>query len=156
MGTVPKHERLQFTAMQFSALGLSLALSVMQVAPGPMRARLSTVPTDLAMQETIAGLGAATATLAGTTLTLEGTYRGLKSAATSVRVYESPRPGLRGPLVGEFASGGGTAGTFKGTLSLTRDQAAAFAKGLLYVQLQSEKALDGNLWGWLMAPKGRR
>ncbi len=142
--------------MQFSALVLSLALTFMQAAAGPMQARLSPVPTDLAMQETIAGLGAATATLTGTTLTLGGTYRGLKSAATSVRVYESPRPGLRGPLVGEFASGGGTTGTFKGTLTLTRDHAAAFAKGLLYVQVQSEKAPDGNLWGWLMAPKGRR
>jgi hypothetical protein len=142
--------------MQFSALVLSLALAVLQAAPGPMRARLSPVPTDLAMQETIAGLGAATATLAATTLTVEGTYRGLKSAATSVRVYESPRPGMRGPVVGEFASGGGTTGTFKGTLTLTREQAAAFGKGLLYVQVQSEKAPDGNLWGWLMAPKGRR
>ena len=142
--------------MQLSALLLSLALAAMQAAPGPMRARLSPLPTDLAMQETIAGLGAATATLAGTALTIDGTYRGLKSAATSVRVYESPRPGLRGPLVGEFASGGGMTGTFKGTLTLTREQAAAFAKGLLYVQVQSENAPDGNLWGWLMAPKGRR
>jgi len=142
--------------MQLSALVLTLALGALQAAPGPMRARLSPLPTDLAMQETIAGLGAATATLAGTALTVEGSYRGLRSAATSVRVFESPRPGLRGPLVGEFASGGGTTGTFKGTLTLTREQAAAFGKGLLYVQVQSEKAPDGNLWGWLMAPKGRR
>ncbi|MBL8139199.1 MAG: CHRD domain-containing protein [Acidobacteria bacterium] len=142
--------------MQLSALVFALALAAAQAAPGPMRARLSPLPTDLAMQETIAGVGAATATLAGTTLTVEGTYRGLKSAATSVRVFDSPRPGLRGPLVGEFASGGGTTGTFKGTVTLTREQAAAFAKGLLYVQVQSEKAPDGNLWGWLMAPKGRR
>ena len=142
--------------MQLSALVLTLALAALQAAPGPMRARLSPLPTDLAMQETIAGLGAATASLSGTTLSLDGTYRGLRSAATSVRVYESPRPGLRGPLVGEFASGGGTAGTFRGTVTLTREQAAAFAKGLLYVQVQSEKAPDGNLWGWLMAPKGRR
>ena len=33
-------------------------------------------------------------------------------------------------------------------------QAAAFGKGLLYVQLQSEKAPDGNLWGWLTASEG--
>jgi len=124
--------------------------------PGATRARLSPVPTDLAMQETIAGLGAATAALAGSTLTIEGTFKGLKSAATTVRVYESPRPGLRGPLVGEFPSGGGTTGTFNGTVTLTREQAAAYGKGLLYVQIQSDKAPDGNLWGWLMAPKGRR
>ena len=142
--------------MPFAALALSLVLAVAQAAPGPMRARLSPLPTDLAMQETIAGVGTATAALSGTTLTIDGSYRGLRSAATSVRVYESPRPGLRGPLIGEFASGGGTTGTFKGTLTLTREQAAAYAKGLLYVQVQSEKAPDGNLWGWLMAPKGRR
>ena len=142
--------------MPTTALVLSLALAVAQAAPGPLRARLSPVPTDLAMQETIAGLGDVTATLAGSTLSLEGSYRGLRSNATSVRVYESPRPGLRGPLVGEFASGGGTTGRFKGTVSLTREQATAFARGLLYVQVQSEQAPDGNLWGWLMAPKGQR
>ena len=58
--------------------------------------------------------------------------------------------------MGEFASSGGTSGTFKGSVTLTREQGAAIAKGLLYVQVQSEKAPDGNLWGWLMAPKGRR
>ena len=138
---------------------LTLALGAGQSATsltGPMRARLSPVPTDLAMQETIAGLGAAAATLAGSALTIDGTYQGLKSPATVVRVFESAKPGLRGPLVGEFASGGGTRGTFKGTVTLSRDQAAAYAKGLLYVQLHSEKAPDGNLWGWLMAAKGRR
>ena len=146
----------QSGAMQLSVLLFSLALAAVQPAPGAMRARLSPVPTDLAMQETIAGLGAATATLAGTTLTIEGSYQGLKSPATTVRVFDSPRPGMRGTLVGEFPSGGGTTGAFKGTVALTREQAAAYAKGLLYVQLHSEKAPDGNLWGWLMAPKGRR
>ena len=138
---------------------VTLALGAGQSAAppaAPMRARLSPLPTDLAMQETIAGLGTATATLAGTTLTVDGTYHGLKSGATAVRVFESAKPGLRGPLVGEFTSGGGTRGTFKGTVTLTREQAAAYAKGLLYVQLHSEKAPDGNLWGWLMAAKGRR
>jgi CHRD domain len=142
--------------MPYPVLLLSLALAAAQAGPGPMHARLAPVPIDVAMQETIAGLGAATATLAGTALTLEGTYRGLRSPATTVRVFDSPRPGMRGPLVGEFPSGGGTTGTFKGTVTLTREQAAAFAKGLLYVQVQSEKAPDGNLWGWLVAPKGRR
>jgi hypothetical protein len=140
--------------MQHPVLLLLLALAAAQT-PVTMRARLAPVPIDVAMQETIAGLGTASATLTGTRLTVDGTYRGLKSAATSVRVFESAKPGLRGPLVGEFASGGGTTGTFTGTLTLTRDQAAAFAKGLLYVQLHSQKAPDGNLWGWLTPAKGR-
>lgn len=142
--------------MPLTLLIVTLALGLAQPAPGTMRARLSPVPTDLAMHETIAGLGSATAMLSGTTLTIEGSYRGLKSPATTVRVFASAKPGLRGPLVGEFPSGGGTAGTFTGTVTLTREQAAAYASGLLYVQLHSENAPDGNLWGWLMAPKGRQ
>jgi hypothetical protein len=138
--------------MQLSVLLLTLAVAQ---APVTLRARLAPVPIDVAMQDTIAGLGTASATLTGTTLTVDGTYRGLKSAATAVRVFESAKPGLRGPLVGEFASGGGTTGTFKGTLTLTREQAAAFGNGLLYVQLHSEKTPDGNLWGWLSPAKGR-
>ncbi len=143
--------------MTAAALLCALALAAGQAAPPPggMRARLSPLPTDLAMQDTIAGLGAARASLAGSTLTVEGTYQGLRSPATVVRVYDSPKPGLRGALVGEFAAGGGTSGAFKGTVTLTRAQAAAYAQGLLYVQLHSEQAPDGNLWGWLMAPKGR-
>lgn len=139
------------------ALLVSLALVALQAAPAPMRARLSPVPVDATTQTTITGLGAASATLSGTTLAIEGTYKGLQTAATTVRVFESPQRGLRGPLVGQFAvTGGGTSGAFSGTVTLTREQAAAFAKGLLYVQIQSEKAPEGNLWGWLLAPKGRR
>jgi hypothetical protein len=141
-----------------AVVALSLLISAAATAQQPLtlRARLSPVPIDVAMQETIAGLGAATATLAGTTLTVEGTYRGLVTPATTVQIYESARQGMRGTLVGEFASGGGTAGTFKGTVTLSADRAAAFAKGLLYVQIQSEKAPDGNLRGWFIPAKGRR
>ncbi len=142
--------------MQLSILVVTLALAAVQAAPGPMRARLAPVPIDLSMQEAIAGSGEATATLAGTSLAVEGTYKGLKSPATAVRVFDSPRPGMRGTLAGEFPSGGGTAGAFKGSITLTREQAAAYSKGLLYVQVHSEKAPDGNLWGWLTAPKGQR
>lgn len=139
------------------ALLFTLALAAAQAAPAPMRARLSPVPVDATTQAAITGLGAVTATLNGTTLTLEGTYKGLQTSATTVKVFESPQRGLRGPLVGQFAvAGGATSGAFSGTVTLTREQATAFAKGLLYVQLQSEKAPDGNLWGWLLAPKGRR
>ena len=142
--------------MPLPALLLALALAGIQTAPAPMQARLAPVPIDVAMQETIAGLGSATATLSGTTLSVEGTYRGLRSPATTVRIYESARMGMRGAVVGEFASGGGRSGAFKGTVTLSAAQATAFSKGLLYVQIQSEKAPDGNLWGWLTPPKGRR
>ena len=138
--------------MPTTALVLALALTAtLQAPPGAMRARLSPVPVDATTQAAITGLGSATATLAGTTLTVEGRYKGLQSAATTVRVFQSPHRGLRGPLVGQFAvAAGATAGAFSGTVALTREQATAFAAGLLYVQVQSEKAPDGNLWGWLI------
>lgn len=142
--------------MTIAAFLLTMTLAALQPLLGPMRARLAPVPLDVAMQETIAGLGQATATLSGATLALEGTYRGLVTPATTVKIFESARMGTRGSLVGEFASGGGTSGAFKGTIALTPAQAAAFGKGLLYVQIHSEKAPDGNLWGWLTRPKGRR
>lgn len=139
------------------ALLFTLALAALQAAPAPMKARLSPVPVDATTQAAITGLGSATATLSGTALTLDGSYKGLQTAATTVKVFQSPQRGLRGPLVGQFAiAGGGTSGAFSGTVVLNRDQAMAFAAGLLYVQVQSEKAPDGNLWGWLLAPKGRR
>lgn len=134
----------------------TVLLAAVQAPSETRLARLAPVPIDVAMQETIAGLGQATATLAGTTLTVEGSYRGLVTPATTVKIFESPRMGMRGTLVSEFASGGGRSGTFKGTVVLSPGHVAAFGKGLLYVQLQSEKAPDGNLWGWLTPAKGRR
>ncbi len=43
-----------------------------------------------------------------------------------------------------------------GSFDLTASQVADLEKGRLYVQLHSEKAPDGNLWGWLLLPESRR
>ena len=62
------------------------------------RARLSTVPIDVAMQSTIAGRGTVTATLAGTTLTVAGDFAGLKTPATVAKIHRGPK-GIRGPAI---------------------------------------------------------
>jgi hypothetical protein len=36
------------------------------------------------------------------------------------------------------------------TIELSDAQIASLRRGLLYVQIHSEKAADGNLWGWLL------
>ncbi len=41
-------------------------------------------------------------------------------------------------------------GSITGTLSLTAEQVESLRKGKLYIQIHSEKAPDGNLWGWLL------
>jgi hypothetical protein len=44
-----------------------------------------------------------------------------------------------------------TSGTITGSTELTPALLADLRGGRLYVQVHSEKAPDGNLWGWLLA-----
>ena len=115
------------------------------------QARLSTVPIDLAMASTIAGSGSVTAMLKGRTLTLSGTFKGLKSPATVARLHRSPNRGIRGPSFADLISSAATSGEIGGSVELTATQVEDLEKGRLYVQLHSEKAPEGNLWGWLLA-----
>jgi hypothetical protein len=131
---------------------IALALATVTASAGAQtpqyRARLSPVPLDIAMQATIAGSGSATATLKGTSLTITGTFSGLKTPATVVRVHRGPRTAMRGPAIGDLTATAATSGTISGTLELTKSQIDDLAAGRLYLQLHSEKAPDGNLWGW--------
>jgi hypothetical protein len=119
------------------------------------KARLSPVPIDLSMQSTIAGSGSVTATLDGSTLTISGKYDGLKSPATVARLHRAFR-GTRGPSFAELKSSGGTSGTITGQLALTKEQIDELGKSLFYIQLHSEKAPEGNLWGWLLPDAGKQ
>ncbi len=111
-------------------------------------ARLSTVPIMVANQDVVAGRGAATATLSGNRLTITGTFEGLRSPATVARVHLAPR-GTRGQPIADLMVSKGTSGTLGGTIELTSQQLQALSKSSLYIQIHSEKAPDGNLWGWL-------
>ena len=114
------------------------------------RARLSVVPIDLAMAATVAGTGSVTAVAKGRTLVVTGTFEGLKSPATVVRVHRGPNRGLRGGAIGDLTATPATRGEVSGTLELTPAQVDDLEKGRLYVQLHSEGAPEGNLWGWLL------
>ena len=115
------------------------------------KARLSPVPISVAMMSTIAGYGSLTATLAGKQLTIQGTFEGLRSPATTVQIHRAPK-GIPGPVVPnlELTVTKTQKGTVSGTIELTPDQIADLRNGRLYVQIQSERAPDGNLWGWLL------
>jgi hypothetical protein len=126
-----------------------LAAPALAQSAKSFKARLSPVPIDLTMQATVAGKGSVTATLAGTKLTITGTFEGLKSPATVVQLHKSPVAGVRGPVVVDLTATKQTSGTISGTIDLTPAQVTDLEKGRLYVQLHSEKAADGNLWGWL-------
>ena len=127
--------------------------------PKTFKARLSPVPIDLAMQATVAGTGSVSAVLTGTKLAITGTFEGLRSPATIAQVHQGPVRGTRGPVAFELTvskAADGTSGTLTGTLELTIIQLADLEKGRLYVQVHSEKAPEGNLWGWLLPQETRR
>jgi hypothetical protein len=132
-----------------------LAIVAAQGKASPYRARLSPVPIDVAMQATIAGTGTVTATLTGARLTISGTFSGLKTPATVARVHIADK-GLRGPAAFDLTVTPATSGALSGTVALTPAQVEDLAKSRFYIQIHSEKAPDGNLWGWLLPQEARR
>jgi len=141
-------------------LAVLVALFVAAVASAqsarPFRARLSPVPLDVPMQATVAGSGSVTASLSGTTLTITGTFKDLKSPATVVRLHRAPNKGMRGPAFSDLTATKAVAGDITGTVQLTAEQVTELGAGHVYVQLHSEKAPDGNLWGWLLPQEGKK
>lgn len=139
-----------------AAVTLVVAATVAAAQPArTFKARLSPVPIDLSMQSTIAGSGSVTAVLNGTKLTINGTFEGLKSPATAARIHKAQK-GVRGPAIMDLTVTSGTSGTISGTMELTPQQIENLQKEWFYVQLHSEKAPDGNLWGWLLRQENRR
>lgn len=130
-------------------LTIALVGSSVQAQAPQYRGRLSLMPLDIAMQSVIAGSGMATAALKGTTLVISGTFSGLKTPATIARLHRSPKPGMRGVVIADLTVSGETSGTISGSIELTKEHINDLPAGRFYVQLHSQKAPDGNLWGWL-------
>jgi hypothetical protein len=142
----------------FAFLLLIGAAALTAQQPKTYRARLSPVPIDVSMQATVAGSGSVSAVLTGARLAITGTFEGLKSPATTAQIHKGPTRGVRGPGMLELAvtRTDAASGTISGTFTLTSIQLADLEKGRLYVQLHSEKAPDGNLWGWLLPQESKR
>ena len=131
-----------------------VALPAGQAKP-QFRARLAPVPVDLVMQSAITGSGTVTATQQGTRLSLTGSFAGLKTPATIAKIHVGPK-GIRGPAVLDLVVSKATSGAIGGTLDLTPGLIDDLRNSRLYIQLSSEMAPDGNLWGWLLPQEGRR
>jgi hypothetical protein len=56
---------------------------------------------------------------------------------------------VRGAPVLTLTVAKATSGAVSGSFDLTPEQLESLKKGKWYVQIHSEKAPDGNLWGWL-------
>ena len=114
------------------------------------RARLSVVPVEPSTEAGITGTGTALATLVGTRLSITGTFEGLQTAATVARVHRGLATGVRGSAFFDLDVSPATSGSITGSVDLTTEQMQRLRQGRIYVQIHSENAPDGNLWGWLL------
>jgi hypothetical protein len=128
----------------------SFFIALAAQAPERFKARLTTVPMDGGMRATVSGSGAATGSLAGATLSITGTFDGLKSPATAATLHSGRAKGVRGASVADLVISKAVRGSLSGTVGLTPDQVKDLRDGRLYIEVASEKAPDGNLWGWLL------
>ena len=114
--------------------------------------RLSPSPLTDGTRINMSGEGRARAELDGNKLTISADFHGLASNATTAELYDGPGIGIPGPKAFDLAVTSATSGTVTGSVTLTSRQAAALRHGHFYVQINSRKAPDGNLTGWLLSP----
>ena len=131
------------------ALGLC---AVPAFAAGMFETRLAPSPLTDGTRVNITGEGRASATLDGNMLTLTGKFQGLAPNATTAELYDGLGIPMLGPKAFDLTVTQGSSGTVSGTVALTTKQATALRAGHFYVQVNSQKAPDGNLTGWLLPP----
>ena len=140
------NRRIAFTALGLGVLSLSLDAQSSET----FKARLSALPADARTRASLAGSGAASSVLTGTKLVITGSFAGLLSPATSASLHSSVAAGVRGPAIGDLTISKAAGGTITGSFELTPQQLTSLRTGGLYVEIHSEKAPDGVLWGWLL------
>jgi len=114
------------------------------------KVRLRPVPIEASTAANTTGAGDATAELRGTTLTLRGSFSGLKGAATVARLHQGAVMGVRGPAIADVTVPPATSGSFSAEVTLTAAQVEALRQRQIYLQIHSASAPDGNLWGWVL------
>jgi hypothetical protein len=112
--------------------------------------RLSPGPRLVGTRADSSGYGTVTATLEDNKLILRGSFSGLLGAPTAAHLAMGSLPGVRGPVIGNLTISPATSGTLSGTMELSPSQLTALRKGALYVEIDSSKAPEGDLWGWIM------
>ncbi|MES2292296.1 MAG: CHRD domain-containing protein [Pseudomonadota bacterium] len=126
-----------------------LALAGTAAHAATFSGELDPAPFDLATRADTAGIGELSATLDGNVLTIAGKFSGLASPATAAHLEMGLAEGVKGLAIADLTATRAADGEVGGKVALTRAQAEAAKKNALYVQIDSEKAPDGNLWGWL-------
>ncbi len=127
-----------------------IALSLAAQTKETFKTRLSATPADARTRAALAGSGTASATLTGTKLTVTGSFDGLVSPATTASLHSAVAAGVRGPAIADLTISKAVSGTISGSVDLTPQQMTSLHKGGIYILINSDKAPDGVLWGWLL------
>ena len=146
------HRWRRMLALHAALLSAGLLLTTLSLTAQTQEAykgRLSPVPVDATLLPNTTGHGAASAVLAGAKLTVSGTFEGMRGPATTAQLRRGAYIGVRGPVLFELTVSKAASGTISGSFDLTPEQVQSLRQGKLYVQIQSERAPEGNLWGWL-------
>ncbi len=133
-----------------AAPALAILLTGPASAADSYVANLGPMPLDQANNKEKLGRGEATATLDGKILTITGSFGGLPSPATRAHLIVGLAIGVPGTESLDLTVSPADSGIVSGTLTVNAKQAAAFRTGKLYIQIDSQKAPTGNLWGWLL------
>ena len=87
-------------------------------------------------------------TLNGNSLSVEGNFEGMSSAATGAHVHNGP-PAQPGPVIHTLEVTQTTGGSVLGELTLTEEQVEALHNNEFYIQIHSESNPPGELRGWV-------
>lgn len=132
------------------AAAVLLLSSLAAVAAGRLfQGQLDPVAFDSSTRANVAGAGIVAGVLDGDSLTITGNFSGLASPATAAQLRMGPAMGVPGPGIAELRITHDVKGAISGRLTLDAAQLAALGHNSMYVQVDSVKAPDGNLWGWL-------
>lgn len=132
----------------FSAI--ALLLSAAPALAAGYDAELDPVPFDASNRAiVIDSIGDASATLDSATLNIRGNFSKFTSPATGGSVRIGLAKGVPGDAIGTLSVDHASSGHFSGSVKLNSDQVAALKNQAIYVRIDSEKAPDGNVQGWL-------
>jgi len=143
---------LRLGGMAILALGLTTGLTANQASAESFETRLSPSPLTDGTRVNITGEGRALVQWDGNILSVSGNFQSLASNATTAELYDGLGIGIPGPKAFDLSLTQDKSGMIWGSLQLTRKQLADLRAGHFYVQINSEKAPDGNLHGWLLPP----
>lgn len=123
------------------------------VPDDPLTARLDSVAFTNETRRLVSGVGGVVATISdGGVVTLVGNYGGLASPATSIVVLKGPRTGVPGQerLAAFPVAQPSTRGSFSERIRMSKSNLAALLAGQIYLQIVTETAPDGAIWGWII------